>query len=179
MNEYELKYPIGEFEKPKIITDEMILDWIKTIEKFSQYLAKEVDDLTSVELKYKYRPNGWNIQQIVHHSADSHLNSFIRFKLTLTEDKPRIRPYFEDRWAELPDTLSASITDSIKIIEGLHSRWTILLKNLSVDDLERTFFHPEANKVISLKENIGIYAWHCKHHLEHIRVAKLNEDKYK
>ena len=93
----------------------------------------------------------------------------------MTEDTPTIKPYFEDRWAELPDAKNSSIKYSLEILNGLHSRWTILLKNLDEDDLSREFFHPESNKIISLRENIGIYAWHCEHHLEHVRLAKKNK----
>ena len=174
MNENKLKFPIGEFIKPGIIIEQIISDWITIIEKFPQYLTKEIETLTEDQLKYKYRPNGWNIRQIVHHCADSHMNSFIRFKLALTEDKPTIRPYFEDRWAEQSDYLNSPVILSLNIIEGLHKRWVILLKSLTDDDLNRTFIHPEGNKEISLKENIGIYAWHCTHHLEHIKLAKSN-----
>ena len=35
-----------------------------------------------------YRPDGWTVRQVVHHVADSHMNSFIRFRLALTEDEP-------------------------------------------------------------------------------------------
>ncbi len=99
------------------------------------------------------------------------MNSFIRFKLALTEDKPHIRPYDEAAWAELPDTLAAPIQDSIQLLDSLHKRWTILLKNLSPIQLKREFIHPEHNQSFSLEENIGIYAWHCDHHRAHIELA--------
>lgn len=177
MGNYNLKYPIGEFIKPDIISNEILVEWITTIENFPKILFTEVVNLTEKELKYRYRPNGWNISQVVHHCADSHMNSFVRFKLALTEDKPTIRPYFEDRWAELEDCKNSPIEHSLKILDGLHVRWNLLLKSLSEEQLNRTFIHPEGNKEISLKENIGIYAWHCNHHLEHIRVAKLTKSE--
>lgn len=174
MGNYNLKYPIGEFIKPEIISNEILDQWITTIKKFPEELFSEVQNLTEKELGYKYRPNGWNIHQVVHHCADSHMNSFIRFKLALTEDNPTIRPYFEDRWAEQSDYLNSPVILSLNIIEGLHKRWVILIKSLTNDELNRTFIHPEGNKEITLKENIGIYAWHCTHHLEHIKLAKSN-----
>ena len=177
MNEDKLKYPIGEFEKPAVITDEIISGWIDTIERFPQKITDEIENLNSDELKFTYRPKGWTIQQIVHHCADSHMNSFIRFKLALTEENPTIKPYFEDRWAEHPDYLDCSVILSLIIINGLHARWVILLKNLSSQDLNKTFYHPETKQKISLRENIGIYAWHCNHHLEHIKLAKSNSYK--
>ena len=178
MNDDRLKFPIGEFNKPDIITADIIHKWIGIIESFPTKLMEEVKSLSDEELKYKYRPNGWNIYQIVHHCADSHLNSFTRFKLALTEDSPTIRPYFEDKWAELEDCKNAPIEFSLKILDGLHARWTLLLKSLTNLQLDRTFLHPDGNNIISLKVNIGIYAWHCNHHLEHVRKAKLSNNKY-
>ncbi len=167
-----LRYPIGRFQKPKHIDKGIIRDWISVIEEFPMKLNSEVHNLTENQLEKQYRPNGWTIRQIVNHCADSHMNSFIRFKLALTEQIPVIKPYFEDRWAELCDTKMFPVTSSLKILEGLHERWIYLLYSLSDEDLERQFEHPETGELISLKMNIGIYAWHCEHHLAHIKNAK-------
>ncbi|MCB9248004.1 MAG: putative metal-dependent hydrolase [Ignavibacteriales bacterium] len=175
MFDINLRYPIGKFEKPTLITPKIFSEWIKTIELFPAMITKEVESLSEKELTLRYRENGWNIRQIVHHCADSHMNSFIRFKLALTEDNPTIKPYFEDRWAELNDVVEAPIKNSLQIIEGLHERWILLLNSMNEAQFERTFFHPENNKKVNLKENLGIYAWHCNHHLEHIRLAKKNK----
>lgn len=175
MDEQTLKYPIGQFEKPEQISAKILEKWIKTIESFPSNLVFEVNNLSDIELEYKYRNGGWNIRELIHHCADSHINSLIRFKLALTEDTPTIKPYFEDRWAELPDVKYSPLKYSLEIITGLHARWSILLRNLDEDDLSREFYHPESNKIISLKENIGIYSWHCEHHLEHVRLAKKNK----
>ncbi|APD05918.1 putative metal-dependent hydrolase [Flavobacteriaceae bacterium UJ101] len=165
------QFPIGKFEKPHSISSTQIQQWIIIIKTFPKTLRKLVDPLSKDDLKLTYRLNGWNIQQLVHHCADSHMNSFIRFKLGLTEDSPTIKPYFEDRWATLPDTLQVDISESLKILEGLHIRWTTLLESLSSKDLKRVFIHPEHGQSISLAENIGLYAWHCNHHLAHIEQA--------
>lgn len=166
-----LKYPVGKFTKPENIDKITLEKWIKEIEDFPAALEELTQGLTSEQLQFRYRPGGWTIKQVVHHCADSHMNSIIRFKLALTEDAPTIRPYFEDRWAELPDGLDDNISDSIFIIKGVHGRWIKLLNNLTAEELNRTFIHPEHGKVFTLKENIGIYAWHGRHHLGHIRLA--------
>lgn len=170
----KLKYPIGKFQKPESITKSHVEKWIKVIAEFPDELNREVKDLTAQELEKQYRPDGWTIKQVVHHCADSHMNSFIRFKLALTEKVPTIKPYVENLWAELPDSKNYPVKDSLKILEGLHARWSNLLKNLSDDDLEKEFIHPETNEKISLISNVGFYAWHCKHHLAHIINAKLS-----
>jgi hypothetical protein len=169
----KLKYPIGKFQTPIRMERIQIQDWIKVIEEFPKKLNNEVKDLIEIELEKQYRPGGWTIQQVVNHCADSHMNSFIRFKLALTENTPTIKPYFENLWAELPDARDFPVESSLKILEGLHQRWINLLRSLSDVDLDRQFKHPETNELISLKINIGIYAWHCEHHLAHVKNAKL------
>jgi len=170
----KLKYPVGKFQKPELISTQQIQDWINVLKEFPKQLADEVANLTEEALNLQYRPGGWTIRQVVNHCADSHMNSFIRFKLALTEDTPTIKPYFENLWAELPDTKGYPVDAALKILAGLHERWVTLLENLSEKELERKFIHPETDEFIALKTNLGIYAWHCAHHLAHIKIAKSN-----
>ena len=100
------------------------------------------------------------------------MNAFIRLKLTLTEEKPVVKPYWEDRWAELEDAKTLDIEPSIQLLEGLHVRWAFLLKSLSGKELEKVFVHPEQGKEFQLSEFLGIYSWHCNHHLAHITSLK-------
>ena len=164
----QLKYPIGKFEKPETITKDLLSNWISEISSFPTRLLAAVDRMTPQQLDTQYRPDGWTIRQVVHHCADSHMNSFTRLKLALTEDQPTIKPYFEERWAELPDSKSMPVEPSLKMIEGIHERWTVLLKNLRDEEYARIFIHPEHGKAFRVDENIGFYAWHCNHHLAHI-----------
>jgi hypothetical protein len=172
MNINELRYPIGQFKKPDNITKEIIQEWISDIKSFPERISNEVVNLTEEQLNWQYRPEGWNIRKVVHHCADSHINSITRFKLALTENKPKIRPYFEDRWAQLPDTTEAPVSSSLTLLKGLHERWVYLLENLSEEQLNRTYIHPEHNKEFTVKETIGLYAWHSNHHLAHVKQAK-------
>lgn len=167
----KLRYPIGKFSQPEHINQETIDSWIKTIAKFPEYLRNEIQKLQDKDFELTYREDGWTIRQLIHHCADSHMNSFIRFKLALTEDTPTIKTYKEDLWANLPDS-NMPIESSMKILDGLHQRWATLLSNLSQKDLKKQFRNPESNKMISIETAIGIYAWHCNHHLTHIINAK-------
>ncbi len=168
----QLKFPIGKFEKPTTITKDDLLNWISEISTFPSRLKNEVNHLTNQQLDTQYRPEGWTISQVVHHCADSHMNSLIRLKLTLTEDQPTVKPYYEERWAELADSKNMPIEPSLKMIEGIHERWTVLLNNLSESDYSKIFIHPEHGKAFRIDENIGMYAWHCNHHLAHITETK-------
>ncbi len=166
----QLKYPIGEFTLPNTISAQDISKWIDDIEKLPNDIENLTASLTENELNYIYRPNGWTIKQVVHHCADSHINSITRFKLALTEDTPTIRPYFEDRWAKLND-YQEPIDTAISILKGVHTKLGILIRNFNEEDLQRTFVHPEHGKIFTLKETIGLYAWHSNHHLAHIEQA--------
>ena len=168
----KLKYPIGKFQVPETITPALINECITVIENFPVQLKQEVVPLTNEQLDTKYRPDGWTIRQVVNHCADSHMNSLMRFKLALTEEKPLIRPYFEDRWAELADSKTMRINAALQMLEGIHERWTVLLKSLSNEQLKRSFVHPEHGKESTLEETICMYAWHCRHHLAHITGLK-------
>jgi len=171
-----LKYPIGKFNCPTTITATHIEKWISVLEYFPQQLIALVKDLTDEQLDTPYRPEGWTIRQVTHHIADSHHNSYTRFKWTLTEDKPIIKAYFEDRWAELHDSKLAPILLSLNTITALHAKWVYLLKELTTDELKLVFIHPDGNEEVSLAENIGIYAWHSQHHYAHIEQLLLKKE---
>jgi hypothetical protein len=175
MNIESLKFPIGHFKQPETVTPEIFADWVKIIADFPKRLIEATDGLTEQQLDTPYRPEGWTVRQVVHHCADSHLNSFVRFKLALTEDNPTIKPYFEERWALLPDGKTLTISSSLKLLEGLHERWAVLLGALTEAERQRTFFHPEHQQEFVLEQYVGFYAWHCSHHLAHITSLKARE----
>ncbi|MFN0049535.1 MAG: YfiT family bacillithiol transferase [Cytophagales bacterium] len=172
MSVEHLKFPIGKFAKPAQFTKNVLESCISTIENFPLKLKKVVEDYTELQLDTPYRPEGWTVRQVIHHCADSHINSFARFKFALTEEKPTIKPYFEDRWAELPDAKTMPIEPSLDLLHGLHARWAILLKSLNDSELKRCFIHPEHGREIDLTEYICFYAWHCEHHLAHVLLVK-------
>ena len=169
-----LRYPVGRYQPPEKISPEQRAEWIDEIAALPQQLNGAVSPLMESELDTPYRPGGWTVRQVVHHLPDSHLNSYLRFRLALTEDSPTIKPYHEDRWAELPDAKTGPIGPSLLILEGLHERWTALLRTLDDTAFARTLQHPEWGR-IRLDWTLGLYAWHCRHHLAHITRSLVNE----
>ncbi len=167
------RFPIGRFNSDIKVTEGLRNSFIKTIENLPAEITKAVDSLSDEQLDTEYRDGGWTIRQVVHHVADSHLNSFCRFKLVLTEEFPTIRGYHEDRWAELPDS-QMSVDVSLNIIDGIHKRWVKILKALSDKEFRRELNHPESGKW-TLEEMLGLYDWHSKHHTAHI--TELRERK--
>lgn len=167
-----LKFPVGKFTSPPSITPEMINTAIDEISKLPEQIENSLTGFTEEQLNTPYRPQGWNIRQVVHHVPDSHMNAYIRFKLALTEENPTIRPYHEDKWAELSDTANTPISTSLQLLKALHQRWVVLLRSMKAEDFDKTFFHPEKKTSLKLAEVVLMYAWHGKHHLGHILIVK-------
>ena len=171
MKEQNLKYPIGKFVKPLVISPAELENWIEIIRTFPEALKRETEPMSDNLLDTPYREDGWTVRQVVHHCADSHINAFTRFKLALTEDNPVINPYNEALWAELSDSKSLPVEFSLSILKGLHHRWYVVLKNMDENMLKRKYTHPENGTELTLDEAIGLYAWHCNHHLAHIKLV--------
>ena len=167
----DLRYPIGLFKVEGIPTEEQLKDAISQIAEAPARLRAAVEGLTAEQLDSPYRPGGWTVRQVVHHVPDSHLNSYCRFKLALTEDEPTIRAYHEDRWAELDEARTAPVEVSLALLESLHHRWVLMLKSLEPADFARTFRHPEIG-VVTLAQNARLYAWHGQHHVAHITTLR-------
>lgn len=174
----KLKFPIGVYTPNKSPNESMLQQWIEDIESFPTKLEKQTENASTEMLNWAYRPNGWTVKQVIHHCADSHMNSIIRFKLALTEQTPTIRPYYEDKWANLIDSQSDEIEESLTLLKGLHKKWARLLKSLTNEQLAMEFVHPEHGLKFNLAENIGLYAWHCNHHLAHIRNGINSNGKF-
>ncbi len=151
----ELQYPIGHFNVPASIDESQIQTWISDIEALPEDLRRVVERLSESQLDMPYRPGGWTIRQVVHHLPDSHMNAFVRFKWALTEDRPRIKTYFEDRWASLSDYSSVPISVSLGFLEALHERWVGLLRCLGPEDLDREFIHPESGPTRAVSSAIS------------------------
>ena len=163
----DLKYPIGKYEAQPF-SDKRLQQWLIDIQNLPQHLENAIINLDAAQLDTVYREGGWMVKQVVHHVADSHMNAYMRFKLGLTESNPTIKPYDEVLWAALKDSLELPVNISLTLLHALHSRWYYLLKNLSQADLQKTVFHPEQKKEITLWHLLGMYAWHGRHHVAHI-----------
>ena len=167
----DLRYPIGKFTYEGPLSENDRETMIDHIEQAPAHLKEAVSGLTEEQLDTAYRPDGWTVRQVVHHLADSHINSYVRFRLVLTEDSPTVKTYDEGLWAELIDAKTAPIEPSLALLESLHYRWVMLLRSLSSGDCARTFTHPEIGPV-DLDKYIALYAWHGRHHVAHITTLR-------
>jgi len=164
----DLRYPIGQFRYEGEPDQHRREQWIEEIAATPANLRAVVNGLAPHQLDTPYRDKGWTVRQVVHHLPDSHLNAYTRIKLALTEEVPVIKPYEEARWAELPDGRTAPIELSLNLLESLHHRWVLLLRQLTPADFRRRFVHPQHGRPIELQETLALYAWHGRHHVAHI-----------
>jgi hypothetical protein len=161
------RYPIGKFHFDVPPDEGQRAQLIDDIAKTPAAMRAAVQGLSSQQLDTAYREGGWTVRQVVHHLPESHMNAYIRFKLALTEDEPLIKPYLEDRWAQLPDVQSTPPEDSLALLESLHHRFVGVLRGIKREEWKRTFRHPELG-IVALDKNLALYAWHGKHHVAHI-----------
>jgi hypothetical protein len=163
----DLRYPVGRFQRPELVTEAERNEAIDRISALPAQMRFAVEGWNAKQLDTPYRPDGWTVRQLLHHVPESHMNSYIRFKLALTENEPAIKPYDEAAWANLPDATTAPVDLSLDLLDTLHQRWVLLLRSMSAEQWSRTFRHPEIG-LVRLDVNAMLYAWHGKHHLAHI-----------
>lgn len=162
----DLRYPIGQEVVPAATTPDERAERIEAITSLPAEIRAAVTGLSEAQLDTPYRPDGWTVRQLVHHVADSHANGYIRLKLALTEPNPTIKPYAEALWAELADS-ALPIELSLRIIDGIHARWSVILHSLAPDDFKKTYQHPERGS-LTIDQGVASYVWHGKHHTAHI-----------
>jgi len=168
----DARYPVGRFTFDAPTTPERRASWCAEIAEAPRRLRAAVAGLDDGQLDTSYREGGWTVRQVAHHLADSHVNAYVRYRLGLTADGPRITPYDEARWAELADARSAPVDTSVRLIEALHERWVTLIRATDPEDFARHLVHPEHADGLSLDKLVALYAWHGRHHvgqIEHLR----------
>jgi DinB superfamily len=161
------RYPIGKFERKGPLTAQDRTRLIESMSAAPERFRAAVAGLNDSQLDTPYREGGWTVRQLIHHLADSHMNSYVRFRLTATENEPTIKPYDEKLWADLPDARTSPIDPSLQMLDGIHRRWVLLMKSFGPDDFARGMVHPEHGRM-TLDDALGLYEWHGRHHAAHI-----------
>jgi len=170
-----LTYPIGRFAMQNHTTQSEIKTNIKQFAQVPEQLKSLLEGVVDPnQFENTYRDGGWNVRQVVNHLVDSHLNSYIRFKLAATEDTPIVKPYSENVWARNAD-YNIPPLECMATLSHIHHRVVVLASEWNEEDWNRSFYHPGMKKVITLAQNIALYSWHGRHHLQHVKLA-LSKD---
>lgn len=163
----DARYPIGKYE-PQPFAEALKEEWLADIKFLPNLVESAIHNLDEAQLQTPYREGGWTVHQLVHHIADSHMQAYIRFKLGKLEDNPTIKPYEENDWVHTADVQNLPVNISITLLFALHARWHEFLKHFTDEDWNKTIFHPEHQKKMTLWFLLGMYAWHGRHHAAHI-----------
>ena len=169
----DLRYPIGEFALPAVITAAMRGHAIDGIGALPARMRDALRGLSESQLDTPYRPDGWTVRQLVHHVADSHLNAYVRLKLAITEDNPTVKPYDEKAFAALADS-RLPVEVSLALLESMHARWVAVLRSLTPEQFERPLYHPEIGPIV-VDYLVFTYDWHSRHHVAHITRLRQRE----
>jgi hypothetical protein len=170
----DLRYPIGKFEWPASVSPADLRRAIDDIAALPAQLRQSVEGLDDAKLDTPYRPDGWTVRQLVHHVADSHMNSYVRFRLAVTENEPTIKPYDEKAWAKLADSVTGPVGLSLDLVDAMHRRWVLLLESFGPSEWSRSFRHPERGPM-RVDVTAALYAWHGRHHVAHVTALRHRE----
>ncbi|MFN7940388.1 MAG: putative metal-dependent hydrolase [Thermoanaerobaculia bacterium] len=166
------RYPIGKYAPPAEISTDLLATYLDELALAPRRFAAAFAGLTPAQLETPYRDGGWTLRQVAHHLPDSHMNAYVRHKLTVTEDKPTILPYDENLWSKLGDVAQVEVDVSLRLLELVHVRWLAFLRALDPAAFARVFVHPEMGKEIRLDWSVGMYAWHGRHHTAHVTALR-------
>jgi len=172
----DLRFPLGQFDLDSPVSDSDHPRLIGEIADAPRNLREAIEGLSTSQLATPYRDGGWTAAQVVHHLADSHMQAYSRCKLALTEEQPTIKPYDEAKWAELADGALTPVTVSVALLESLHTRWVSLLRAMTPAEFQRSYFHPEMKRLVTLQRMLALYAWHGRHHVAHIAHLRERND---
>ena len=171
----DVRYPIGRFELQPY-SEDLKTKVLRDIQFLPNDIEIAIQQFDEHQFDTPYRDGGWTVKQLVHHVADSHMNAYLRCKLALTEDNPTIQPYDEKKWADLKDVFTVPVNVSVTLLHALHRRWHAAIENLNEEQfINKSVYHPEHKKQLSLWFLLNTYAWHGRHHTAHI--TKLKEQK--
>jgi hypothetical protein len=168
------EFPAGEFDPPGDYDENQMAAYVEMLAAGPAKIRDAIKGLTDEQLDTRYK--NWSIRQIVHHLADSHMNAYIRFKWTLTEESPLIKSYNETKWSEVEDARTMSVEPSLTLLDGLHARWSGLVSKLSMEQMKLKYFHPEIGDEVSLLEALPSYVWHTDHHTAQIAWVRGQND---
>ncbi|MEO8096398.1 MAG: YfiT family bacillithiol transferase [Acidobacteriota bacterium] len=167
-------YPVGPFVMSPA-TPALLRQWSNEIAQGPAALRSAVTGLSEAQLDTPYRDGGWTVRQVVHHVADSHINAYVRMKFALADENPPVPGYDEAAWARLADYRLTPIDVSLRLLEALTERWSVLIASLTEADYARTYLHSHDGPT-RLDYQLALYAWHGRHHVAHITAlaARMN-----
>ena len=138
-------------------------------------IAEALLKITPEELDFKPGPGKWSVREIIHHLADSEMTAAVRFRLLLAEDKPAIKGYDQDRFADRLH-YERSHEASLELFRAARASTAELMGCLTEADWLREGTHSEVGR-FGVDTWLRIYAPHAHRHADQIRVARASLQK--
>jgi hypothetical protein len=140
--------------------------------KSPKQIAAAVSGLPDKTLHYKPSPDKWCIHEILAHLADAEIIYAYRVRQMLADKKPVIAPIDQDDWARNLGYMETPPAELVALY-GLNRHANVqLLRRLKLADLEKSAFHPELNRNVTVAEMVERIAGHGPNHQEQIERLK-------
>jgi hypothetical protein len=133
-------------------------------------VAESLVKITPEELDASPAAGKWSPRQIVHHLADSEMTAAVRFRLLVAEDRPAIRGYDQDRFAERLH-YERSHEASLELFRAARASTAELMACLTEADWLREGTHSDIGR-FGLDTWLRTYAPHAHRHADQIRAAR-------
>jgi hypothetical protein len=134
-------------------------------------VAKSLDGFPNGQLTAHPISGKWSACEIVQHLADSEMNSAIRLRRLLAEDRPVIQSYDQEDYATRFKYNERDFAPALEAFRGARATTTQLLSRMSDEDWQREGWHPESG-LYSTEQWLKIYAAHAHNHAAQIRRLK-------
>ena len=135
-------------------------------------VAEALKGATEAELDRRPAPDKWSAREIVHHLADSEMTSAIRLRLLLAEDRPAIRGYDQDEFAQRL-YYDRPIAASLEAFQAARKTTAEILERMTEAQWAREGTHSEHGRY-TVERWLEIYADHAHNHAAQIVRARAS-----
>lgn len=154
------------------MTEDELRQHLDAAEKSPKQIAAAVSGLPEKTLRYKPAPDKWCILEILGHLVDMEVMYAYRMRQMLADKKPVIAPIDQNDWAKNLNYMEESPAELVALY-GLNRYHNLqLLRRMRPGDLEKSAYHPERQRDVTVAEYIGMMGGHGANHLEQIERLK-------
>jgi hypothetical protein len=107
------------------------------------WLRQRTADVREGSLRRPEKPGKWSVIEVIQHLADSDLVAGFRIRMMLTEDRPILQSYDQDRWASELRYREMPLAQAWDQLRGLRAANPALWSNLTPEQSERVGLHAE------------------------------------
>lgn len=126
-----------------------------------------IADVTPSDQNRPEKPGKWSIAGVLQHLADSELVWGYRLRMGISEDRPTLTGFDQDRWADALNYNRADSSEAIDAFSMLRRHNLVLVDGLSEPDKRRAIVHAERGEE-TIELMVRLYAGHDLVHIRQI-----------